>query len=497
MAELMQHMRRWYGKLLGLTIFGAVLRICHLGSNSYWLDEAISVLIARLRVPLIVSNAGRSSHPGLYYLLLHYWLRLGTAEAWTRAVSASWGILTVPAVFFLGASLFNRKVALLASLMLALAPFHVAYSQETRMYTQLTFLCVVTLICFYRAKMTGASSWWLATGFITATAAATHLFTSLILAAMNVYVLFYRREAMVKMLLIDLAALIVVAPHLSNMLGSTEYRVGGLRPLVGKSRPSLLFPLTAIHLLLTGYSIGPRLMPVALFCTLAIFTVTLWEVGRAIRCRSEGWRSLLLLSLVVGITLLGPFTLAQIQPIFLPERTLLIALPSMVLLISWGICEVRRKTPLPALGIGLILVMVLSLWGYYVDPDFQKPPMREAAALVQKGFEEGDAVLHTSDGSYLPFLIYLGDSDHFLLQGDPDPRKPEAVYRMWGGELVRKGDLRDRFERLWLIVALDHSVEFQQQALAWFEARNPSLERYDVGGIGIYLLDLTATQVDK
>jgi hypothetical protein len=461
------------------------------------LDEAISVLIARLPVSLIVSNAGRSSHPGLYYLLLHYWLRLGAAEPSTRAFSALWGVLTVPAVFVLGGLLFNRKVALLAGSMLALAPFHVAYSQETRMYTQLAFLGVVTLICFYRATTKRALIWWLATGFTMAIASATHLFASLILAAMNLYVLVFRRDALVKLLLIDLVALVVVAPHLSTILRSSQYHLGGLRPLASKSRSSLLFPLTAIHLLLSGYSISPRLMPVALFCTLAVFTITLWEGARAIRRCSEGRRSLLLLSFVVGIALLGPFSLAQIQPIFLPERTLLIALPSMVLLISWGICEVGRKTPLPALGIGLILVMLLSLWGYYGNPDFQKPPMREAAALVQKRFEQGDAVLHTSDGSYLPFLIYLGDFDNFLLRGDPDPRKPEAVYRIWGGELVRKRDLSGRFERLWLIVALDHSVEFQRQALSWFEGRYPSLERYDCGGIGIYLLDLTTAQVDR
>jgi uncharacterized membrane protein len=488
---------RWWAGLAGLTALGGVLRIHQLGSNSFWLDEAISVLIARLPASLILSNAGHSSHPGLYYLLLHYWLPSSGAEVWGRALSVLWGALTVPAIFVLGTLLFNRKVALVASALLALAPFHVAYSQEARMYAQLTFLGVVALTCFHRAIESGHPGWWLATGMATTAAAATHLFVFLLLAAVSLYVLLYRRDALVKMILIDLGAVIVVAPHLATMLGGTPGRLGGLRPLVGKGRPNPLFPITATHVLLVGYSITAKVMPVALLCSLSTFAIALWETGQAIRRRSERWRSLVLLLLIVGMTLLGPFGLAQIRPIFLPERTLLIGLPAMILLIAWGVSEAKRMNPLPGVGIGLVVVMLLSLWGYYVNPAFQKPPMREAATLVQERLDAGDAILHTSDGSYLPFLVYVDHPDHFLLQGDPDPRKSEAVYRIWGGQLASKGELNDRFERLWVVMALDHSVEFQREALAWFKSRYALLERHNVGGIGIYLLDLTASELES
>ncbi|MGC9335206.1 MAG: glycosyltransferase family 39 protein [Anaerolineae bacterium] len=494
MDQLHRDRWRWHAALAGLTILALLLRLHHVASNSYWLDEAISVLIARLPVSLILSNAGRSSHPGLYYLLLHHWLRPAETEAWVRGLSVLWGVLTVPAIFLLGVLLFNRKVALLASLMLAVAPFHVAYSQEARMYSQITCLGVLAVICFHRALESGPPHWWLATGVVVAAAAATHLFAFLLLAAMTVYALLYRRDCLAKLMWVNLVAIIVVVPHLASLLGRTQRHLGGLRPLVGWDRPGVLFPLTAIHLLLVGYSITPRLMPVALFSSLAVFVITLWEAGRTIRRRSGAWRPLVLLSLVVGIALLGPFGVARIQPIFLPERTLLIALPSMLLLIAWGMTEVERRTPLPVLGVGLAVVMVVSLWGYYSHPDFQKPPLRQAAMLIQERFEPGDAVLHTSDGSYLPFLVCLDHPDGFLLQGDPDPRKSEAVYRMWGGHLVDKGDLHGRFDRLWLVVALDHSVEFQRDALAWFESRYPLLARHDVEGIGVHLLHLTVDE---
>ena len=483
---------QWTGAVAGLSILGLALRLYQLGSNSYWLDEAISVLIARLPAPAILANAACSPHPGLYYLLLHYWLALGTGEAWARGLPALWGALTVPAIVTLGATLFNRRVGLIAGLLLALAPFHIAYSQEARMYTQVTFLVVVGLLCFHRALESGIRHWWLATGLVMALAVTTHLFAFLPLAGMNLYALFYRREraTWTRLLLVDLVAVVVVTPHGLGMLAESQRHLGRLRPLAGGGRPSLLFPLTTVHLLLVGYSIVPRLMPVALFSSLAVLTVTLWEIWRVFRQQGGGPRPLILLLLVAGITLLGPFGLGLIHPFFLPERTLMMALPALLVLIAWGMAGLGRRTPLPVLGVGLGLIMLLSQRGYYFNPDFQKPPMREAAAFVQQRFVPGDAVLHTSDGSYLPFLVYPHPAESYLLRGDPDPRKPYEVYELWGGQLIGREGLESQFQRLWLVVALDHSLAFQQDALTWFRNHYVVLEQNSVGGIGIYLFSL-------
>jgi uncharacterized membrane protein len=462
------------------------------------LDEAISVLIGRLPVPAILANAACSSHPGLYYLLLHYWLSLGTGEAWARGLSALWGALTVPAIVALGATLFNRRVGLVAGLLLALAPFHIAYSQEARMYAQVTCLVVVGLLCFHRALESGTRHWWLATGLVVALSVTTHLFAFLPLAGMNLYALFYRREraTWTRLLLVDLVTVAVVTPHGLGMLAESQQQLGGLRPLAGGGRPSLLFPLTTVHLLLVGYSIVPRLMPVALFGSLAVLAITLWEIWRVFRRQGGGPRPLILLLLVAGITMFGPFGLGLIHPFFLPERTLMIALPALVVLIAWGTAGLSRRTPLPILGVGLGLIMLLSQWGYYFNPDFQKPPMREAAAFIQQRFAPGDAVLHTSDGSYLPFLVYPHPPESYLLRGDPDPRKPDEVYELWGGQLIGREGLESQFQRLWLVVALDHSLTFQQDALTWFTSHYVVLEENSVAGIGIYLFNLAVGEPD-
>lgn len=484
---------RWIGALLGLTSLGMILRFYRIGANSYWLDEAISVLIARASVPAILSNAGRSSHPSLYYLLLHFWLRWGTtAELWVRLPSALLGSLTIPLIALLGQDLFNRRVGLVSGLFLTLAPFHVAYSQEARMYAQVVFLGVAGLLCFYRAINERSYAWWLATLTVMALAMMTHLFAIFLLAAMSLYVLCYHREQriLICMFLVNLVAVVVVVPHLVGLLSDSQQASGGLRPLVSQDRPSLFFPITAAHILLMGYSIPPLWMPIALFISLAVLGITLMEVRRALRLRVDSSQSLVLLLLVGGLVLLVPFVGALIQPAFLPERTLLVGLPALLLLIAWGIAGTRRRTPLLYLGIGLVALLLFSLKGYYFDNRFQKPPMREVAALVEARFSPGDGVLHTSDGSYLPSLVYSHPDESYLLAGDPDPRKATAVYELWGGEVVERDDLPPEFERLWVAVALEHSVDFQRDALEWFESQYDLLYQHSIDGIGVYLFDL-------
>jgi hypothetical protein len=63
-----------------------------------------------------------------------------------RAPSALLGIASLPLIFRLGRALGNVTSGLLAMAFLALAPFHVKYSQEARSYALLFFWCVLSLL---------------------------------------------------------------------------------------------------------------------------------------------------------------------------------------------------------------------------------------------------------------------------------------------------------------------------------------------------------------
>jgi hypothetical protein len=125
--------------LLLMTVAGAILRMLQIGSKGLWLDEAFSVWLGWQPVPdMLAWLLHVDQHPPLYYTLLHFWMGLGDDAATVRAFSAWAGTLTIPAIYLLGRRLAGRNVGLLAALILALAPFHVRFAQETRMYTLLT-----------------------------------------------------------------------------------------------------------------------------------------------------------------------------------------------------------------------------------------------------------------------------------------------------------------------------------------------------------------------
>lgn len=58
---------------------------------------------------------------------------------------------------------------------------------------------------------------------------------------------------------------------------------------------------------------------------------------------------------------------------------------------------------------------------------------------------------------------------------------------MWSREeVIARGN------RLWLIVALEHSVEWQLEQADFFARQFTLLQRHEIGGIQIYLYDVTA-----
>ena len=101
-----------------------------------WLDEALSVNIARLPLGDIPEALRHDGHPPLYYFLLHGWMELfGEGDVAVRALSGLFGVALFPLMWVAGRRLAGRQGAWSAVLVLALSPYAVRYSTETRMYS--------------------------------------------------------------------------------------------------------------------------------------------------------------------------------------------------------------------------------------------------------------------------------------------------------------------------------------------------------------------------
>jgi len=139
---------------------GLVLRIYDLSAESLWYDESFSATISKKGVMELIKSVlsnGEESNPPLYYILLHFWvLVFGDSEFSLRFPSVVFGSVSIIAIYALGKLLFNKRVGIIAALVITVSVFHIQYSQEARAYSMMALLSIIS---FYSLiKLTGRRS---------------------------------------------------------------------------------------------------------------------------------------------------------------------------------------------------------------------------------------------------------------------------------------------------------------------------------------------------
>src|SRR4029077_1918361 len=79
----------------------------------------------------------------LYYVLLRGWLHLGFNPFFIRSFSVLASLAALPAIFWLGRQLFDRRVGLIAVALLSCNAYSIRYAQEARSYS--LFMLLATL----------------------------------------------------------------------------------------------------------------------------------------------------------------------------------------------------------------------------------------------------------------------------------------------------------------------------------------------------------------
>lgn len=119
-----------------------------------WLDEAITVDIARLPPGELLAALRHDGHPPLYYLLLHLWMAVvGDGDRSVRALSGACSLATLPLVWAAAVRIGRgrRGSALVALSLAAASPFAVRYATEARMYSLMGLLAVGGYLAVIRA----------------------------------------------------------------------------------------------------------------------------------------------------------------------------------------------------------------------------------------------------------------------------------------------------------------------------------------------------------
>lgn len=126
--------------LLAIIVVAAAVRWMNIGANPLWADEAHSFVISGASA-MDLATAPLDPTGPLYYWLHKLFIPMNAGPTVARLISFACGVALIPAVYVTGRQFLDRRGALVASAITALAPLLVDYSQEARSYALLTLLC--------------------------------------------------------------------------------------------------------------------------------------------------------------------------------------------------------------------------------------------------------------------------------------------------------------------------------------------------------------------
>ncbi len=370
----------------------------------YWVDEGIAVGIASHPFSDIPAVLGQDGSPPLYYLLLHGWIALfGTTEAATRALSLLFALLTVPASFWAGARIFDRRAGALAAAGAAGCPFLTYYAQETRMYSLVVLLGLLASASFVLAFIRSERRHVVWLGIWLSLLLYTHMWGLFLGAAMAIaWVRLWRRGAVRGRDGLTLAAAValIYAPWLPSVISQAAHTAAPW-----SERPS--------PLLLLG-------IPAGLFGYVAIPLLAVAVID-GVRRRRPFDPAVRTLTLLAAATAILAWVASQVQPAW-STRYLAVLLGPLLLALapvaSRGLASHRRTA--------LALAGVAVAWALSGPPPM-KSNVRTVSADVAPAIVPGDLVVSTQPEQVPALYRYLPQGVVYLtpLGLVPDPRQTD------------------------------------------------------------------------
>ncbi|HEX6390361.1 MAG TPA: glycosyltransferase family 39 protein [Solirubrobacteraceae bacterium] len=375
----------------------------------FWIDEGLSVGIGShpfFDIPGVLRQDGS---PPLYYLLLHVWMEVfSDGQATTHMLSLIFALLTVPAAFWAGRSLFNARSGWIAAGLAAINPFLTYYAQETRMYSLVALEALVLVACFTHAFAFDRKQFRIPAGLALAALIYTHnwgLFLGLgtAVALLPLWRASEDRRAFLKDAAVTYGtAAVLYLPWVPSLLFQAAHTGAPW-----SERPSLsdvLGPISGI--------LGGEAVPLGLFLAAGAGLATALKQHDGHRARAI-W-------MLVTIPLAGlaiAWLQSQASPAF-TGRYFAVFVGPVILLAGIGLAHAGR------LGI-VCLAIVVALW---LDPRTdtinRKSDARLVASLIKDHVAPGDLVIsaHPEQAPLLHYYFPKGLRYATALGPMPDPQ---------------------------------------------------------------------------
>ena len=166
-----------------------VVGLFRLGTPSFWMDESLTALEIQWSY-----DRALDGYYWLYYSIEKPWPPRRLVGGRLRFPSVLGTMLACALLVVLGRKLFDRRVALVAGVLLALSPFVVKWSQQARGYTLLLAVSVLAILLLLRALERGTRGAWALYGLAFSAVIIWHPPAGVILAPTHILLVSQRRE---------------------------------------------------------------------------------------------------------------------------------------------------------------------------------------------------------------------------------------------------------------------------------------------------------------
>jgi mannosyltransferase len=364
-----------------ITLLAATLDLFRLGTQPIWLDESLSIAIARLSTDdFVMFIKNHEPFMLLYYVLLRMWLAFDQSEVAVRSLSVIFAVAAVPSLYLLGRRLFDERTAALAALLLAVNSLFIQYAQEARSYTLTTLIVIWSWYALL--ELLDRPSWRRTFYYSLATAALAYcqILSLLMLPAQwaTLTVLPGRRRVLRFVVAGTVIVGILILPMVLMSLPLVQAEVDWITP------PDVLLALhqLSVRFINIPHTLGPvpHTMMVLIIIIVAPIALPFLGVASVVQEMDRG-KLFGYACAALGAT----FPLAclltaslLIQPIYV-MRYVLPSLPFFLLILAAGLCELRA-TVMRAGFVVLLAANVLGTLEYYRVPS--KPDWRQAAEYL-------------------------------------------------------------------------------------------------------------------
>lgn len=380
--------------LILILLIGLIARLIAL-NQSFWLDEAAQAIISQN--PFEPGHFNGDFQPPLSYILSHVWIQLGNAlgtqaEWFLRLPSVMWGVAAIWAIHSLIKTLFTEKAAHITALLLALAPFHIYYSQEFRMYSMFTALTMFSWLALQK-KQYG----WMA--LINGLSVFTHYFAFVTIFSQGIYLIVSDPSMLKKVVqkhIISLAPFIFWLPTLHEQLKTSSALIAAWPKWESLSNAGFFkFPgLTLAKFTVGMISPEPRTFYIAAVASFALILGTSLMYLAKKAFQEKSFRNPMIMLLAMSIV---PLTLVWIAGIWVSAASpwrIQFALPALYALIAVAVTSTKkfRSLALSAL-IFLLLQNTFFSYQYLSNTKNHREDWRSAVAYTDSLAAQKNALI--------------------------------------------------------------------------------------------------------